>query len=144
MYSRVSYSKSCTVSTKIMASCNQDLIVGIIFVFMFICQSQPIVGEFSQTGTRLARTESARFDHLTMYLHLCIEYRTVSGVFRLLTPHPLSSQRVCPPPHQRRGVHTRRGWGGGGVNISEDARHWIGLLQYNPSTDHLFLARMPC
>jgi hypothetical protein len=22
-----------------------------------------------------------------------------------------------------------------GVNISEDARHWIGLLQYNPSTD---------
>jgi hypothetical protein len=21
-----------------------------------------------------------------------------------------------------------------GVNISEDARHWIGLLQYNPST----------
>jgi hypothetical protein len=24
-----------------------------------------------------------------------------------------------------------RGWG---VNISEDARHWIGLLQYNPST----------
>jgi hypothetical protein len=24
-----------------------------------------------------------------------------------------------------------RGWE---VNISEDARHWIGLLQYNPST----------
>ncbi len=24
--------------------------------------------------------------------------------------------------------------GGGGVNISEDARHWTGLLQYNPST----------
>ncbi len=23
---------------------------------------------------------------------------------------------------------------GVGVNISEDARHWIGLLQYNPST----------
>jgi hypothetical protein len=22
-----------------------------------------------------------------------------------------------------------------GINISEDARHWIGLLQYNPSTD---------
>ncbi len=30
---------------------------------------------------------------------------------------PLSTPRVCPPP-----------------NISEDARHWIGLLQYNPST----------
>jgi hypothetical protein len=25
-----------------------------------------------------------------------------------------------------------RGWG---VNILEDARHWIGLLQYNLSTD---------
>jgi hypothetical protein len=24
----------------------------------------------------------------------------------------------------------------GGVNISEDARHWIRLLQYNPSTTH--------
>ncbi len=33
-----------------------------------------------------------------------------------------------------KGLHTRwavRGWR---VNISEDARHWIGLLQYNPST----------
>jgi hypothetical protein len=33
-------------------------------------------------------------------------------------------------------VHTRRAvrgcMGGGGVNILEDARHWIGLLQYNP------------
>ncbi len=45
----------------------------------------------------------------------------------LLTPHPLSTQRVCPPPHQR---------GGGGVHTRQaaDARHWIGLLQYNPST----------
>ena len=39
----------------------------------------------------------------------------------LLIPHPLSAQT-------RQGV---RGWG---VNISEDARHWIGLLQYNQST----------
>jgi hypothetical protein len=34
----------------------------------------------------------------------------------------------------RGGVHTRRAVRGWGVNISEDARHWIGLLQYNPST----------
>ncbi len=26
------------------------------------------------------------------------------------------------------------GVSGWGVNISEDARHWLGLLQYNPST----------
>jgi hypothetical protein len=29
------------------------------------------------------------------------------------------------------GLASLRGWG---VNISEDARHWIGLLKYNPST----------
>ncbi len=65
---------------------------------------------------------------------LYIEYRAVSGVFRTIDPHPLSTQRVCLPPHQWRGIHSRRavrGW----VNVSEDARYWIGLLQYNPSTD---------
>jgi hypothetical protein len=41
------------------------------------------------------------------------------------------------PAHQRRGgtvVHTRRAVRVWGVNILEDARHWIGLLEYNPST----------
>jgi hypothetical protein len=56
----------------------------------------------------------------------------------LLTPHHISTQRVSPPPRtKRRGVHTRRavrGWGVNISNISEDARHRIGLLQYNPST----------
>jgi hypothetical protein len=37
------------------------------------------------------------------------------------------------PPHQRRRGYNSPG-GEGGINISEDARHWIGLLQYNPST----------
>ncbi len=32
------------------------------------------------------------------------------------------------------GVHTRRAVRGWGINISEDARHSIGLLQCNPST----------
>ncbi len=66
---------------------------------------------------------------------------------------------MCPPPapqggggHPRRAVggwgvnfvrrqtlegggYTLAGrWGVGGVNILEDARHWIGLLQYNLST----------
>jgi hypothetical protein len=31
-------------------------------------------------------------------------------------------------------VYTLAGGEWVGVNISEDARHWIGLLQYNPST----------
>jgi hypothetical protein len=53
----------------------------------------------------------------------------------LLTPIP-SPPSECPPPAPKAGggVHTRRVVRGWGVNISEDARHWIGLLQYNPST----------
>jgi hypothetical protein len=63
-----------------------------------------------------------------------IEYRAVSDVFQNIDPPPPSPPSECVlPPHQRRGVHTRRavrGWG----NILEDARHWIGLLQCNLST----------
>ncbi len=35
-----------------------------------------------------------------------IEYRAVSGVFRTLTPHPLSTQRVCFPPAPKAGGYT--------------------------------------
>ncbi len=55
-----------------------------------------------------------------------VEYRAVSGVFQNIDPPPPSPPSECVlPPHQRRG---------GGVNILKDARHWIGLLQYNLST----------
>ncbi len=51
------------------------------------------------------------------------------------TPRAPSPPSECVlPPHQRWGAHTRRavrGWRG---NILEDARHRIGLLQYNLST----------
>jgi hypothetical protein len=48
-------------------------------------------------------------------------------------PIPLSAQRVC-PPSATKGVHTRRaerGMGGGGVNILEDERNRIALLQWS-------------
>jgi hypothetical protein len=51
---------------------------------------------------------------------------------KILTPPiPLSAWRVSPPPQQRRGVHTRRAERGmgGGVNILEDERDRIALLQ---------------
>ncbi len=53
-----------------------------------------------------------------------IEYRAVSGVFRPGggRTHSLGGQYFG-----RRQTHSLE------VNISEDARHWIGLLQYNPS-----------
>jgi hypothetical protein len=46
-----------------------------------------------------------------------VEYRAVSGVFQNIDP-PLRSASVSSPR----------------ANILEDARHWIGLLQYNLST----------
>jgi hypothetical protein len=52
---------------------------------------------------------------------------------KILTPHPpLPLASVSSP---QGGGYTLAGrWGVGEVNILEDARHWIGLLQYNLST----------
>ncbi len=62
----------------------------------------------------------------------CVEYRAVSRVFQNIDPPPLSPPSECVlPPHQRRGYTLAGRWGGWGVNILEDERHRIGLLQYN-------------
>ncbi len=66
---------------------------------------------------------------------------------KLLTPQPpLHPPSACVlPPHQRRWVTHSPGCEGWGVNSSEeDARYWIGLLQYNPSTQDTFLSCMEC
>ncbi len=61
---------------------------------------------------------------------------------KLLTSHHISTQRVCPPlaPKEGGGYTHSPGGEGVGVNILEDARHWIGLLQYNSSTGFLLEA----
>ncbi len=70
--------------------------------------------------------------------------RVQSCVWRLpkyWPPTPPSPPKECVlPPHQRRGdtQYTRRAVGGG-VNILDDARHWIGLLQYNHPTSKTHL-----
>jgi hypothetical protein len=65
------------------------------------------------------------------------KYRAVPRVFQNIDPPtPLSTQRVCPPPPPSKGegyTHSPGGERGRGVNILEDARHRIGLLQYNLS-----------
>jgi hypothetical protein len=57
----------------------------------------------------------------------------MSLVFQNIDPHPplrpASVSNPRPPPPQRRGVHTRRAERGWGVNILEDERHMIALLQ---------------
>jgi hypothetical protein len=68
-------------------------------------------------------------------------YRVQSSVWRLpnidppppLHPASVSSPRTKGGGEGGYGTHSPGGEGVG-VNISEDARHWIGLLQYNPST----------
>ncbi len=63
-----------------------------------------------------------------------VEYRAVSGVFQNIDPQPpLHPASVSSPRTKGGGVLTRRAVRGWGVNILEDARYWIGLLQYNPS-----------
>ncbi len=66
-----------------------------------------------------------------------VEYRAVFGVFQNIDPSPPSPPSECVlPPHQGGGgggTHTPGGEGVG-VNILEDARHWIDLLQNNLST----------
>ncbi len=62
----------------------------------------------------------------------------MSGVFQTIDPPtPYSTQRVWPPPAPKAGGTHSPGGEGVGVNILEDARHWIGLLQeslYGQST----------
>jgi hypothetical protein len=65
-------------------------------------------------------------------------YRVQSSVWRLpnyCLPPPLRPASVSSPRTKGGGGgHNRRAVKGWGVNISEEARYWIGLLQYNPST----------
>jgi hypothetical protein len=79
--------------------------------------------------------------HAVIYKVLTyIEYRAVSGVFRTIGPQPPlhpASVSTPPPPHQKGGYTLAVRWGGGGgvnISVSEDATHWIGLLQNSPST----------
>ena len=60
----------------------------------------------------------------------------MTGVVQNIDPPPpiLPSECVLPLHQRRRGTHSPGGEGVGGVNFLEDARHWIGLLQYNLST----------
>jgi hypothetical protein len=61
----------------------------------------------------------------------------VSGVFQNIDPPPpLHPAMVSSPRNKGGGVHTRRAVR---VNILEDARHCIGLLQYNLSRESVSL-----
>ncbi len=64
----------------------------------------------------------------TKYLHMLSTEQCLAS-FKILTPPPPPSPRSeCVLPPHRRAVRAV------GVNILEDARHWIGLLQYKLST----------
>ncbi len=82
-------------------------------------------------GLSRCHTESPTHKVLTH-----VEYRAVSGVFQNIDPPPPYPPSECVPPPAPKVVGTQSpgGEGGVGVNILEDSRHRIGLLQYNLST----------
>ena len=59
-------------------------------------------------------------------------------------PPPLHPASVSSSRTKGGGTHSPGGEGGGGVYILEDARHRIGLLQYNLSTSERFRTRFKC
>ncbi len=55
-----------------------------------------------------------------------------SRLLKYWPPIPLSTWRVCPPPATKAGgTHSPGGEGDGGVNILEDERNRIALLQWS-------------
>jgi hypothetical protein len=58
---------------------------------------------FFQLGTEMIITKSGRSALINHKIHTYVEYRTVSGVFQNIDPHPLSTLRVCPPPPRTKG-----------------------------------------
>ncbi len=105
---------------------------------VFLSSLPPQKGRCAPPPHRPSQLRCFLFD-LPKYIKIhkvltCEEYRAVSGVFQNIDPHPLSTQRVCPPAAQKAGGTHSPGIEGVGVNILEDARHWIGLLQYYLST----------
>ncbi len=66
-----------------------------------------------------------------------VEYRALSAVFQNIDPPPpLHPGGVSSPRTKGGGYTLAEQWGGGGVNILKDARHWIGLLHYIPLWGH--------
>ncbi len=68
--------------------------------------------------------------------------RVQSSVWRLpkyWPPTPSPPSECVLPPHHRRGDTHLLGGEGVGAKILEDARHWIGFLQFNPYMAHTVL-----
>jgi hypothetical protein len=67
---------------------------------------------------------------LKVLTYVLVEQRAVSGVFQNIDPHPLSTQRVCPPPATKAGgTQSPGGEGVGGLIFWKTPD--IGLASYS-------------
>jgi hypothetical protein len=94
---------------------------------------------FSETITLVSyeTCRIAKYGLKAQSTYVCWVQISVWRLPKYWPPTPLHPPSVSSLRTKGRGVHTRRavrGWGPWGGNILEDARHWIGLLQYNLST----------
>jgi hypothetical protein len=96
--------------------------------------------ESKQPTLGLDISESANHKVLTY-----IEYRAVSGVFQTIDPPPpLRPASVSFPRTNGRGYTLAGQWGGWGVKILEDARHWLAsysiiTLRYKCTMYYLYI-----
>ncbi len=101
------------------------------------CTATPpiaVVAQLHSVGCLSLRLHKMYLAFQPQSIYIC---RVQSSVLRLpkyWPPTPRPSECVLPPYQRLGGTHSPGREGVVWVNILEDARHWIGLLQFNPST----------
>ncbi len=98
-------------------------------VYTYTCR---VTVRNTKETSRRRITVTSSFNEISTHKVLTyVDYKTVSGVFQNIYPHPLSTQRVCPLPAPMAGATHSPGSEGVGGQYFGRCQHWIGLSQYN-------------
>ncbi len=104
------------------------------FFLSFFQEKETFLTEHDGIHHRIFFFVSFSMLYSTEYIFYCKRAILLLSSSKILTPHPPLLPVSVSSPRTKGGEGGTRSQGGEGVNISEDARHRIGLLQYNPST----------